>query len=220
MISSQHHQEDAGAVYRLEPPGYPPVALLDVAGDHRHVAVVYYRDVIEDHHVEPRVEAPEEVRDAPYALWSEAGADAEGPARVEGRPDDRGVGVLEVLDVGEAHERASPREARGLEGVCGLVSGHGSLLPWGIRRPARRPTSRGRAPRNPARRRPAGSPRTPPCRRAGEPRRWRAQAPWRAQRRGRGSGRRAGASLAECPSWRWRPRSCWSRACRCRPARL
>ncbi len=104
------------------------VALLDVAGDDGHVAVVDDREVVEDAHAEPGVVAPEQVRGAPYALGAEAGADAEGAARVERGADDGGVGVLEVANVGQAHKGAHARKSWGLEGIGRLVAGHGSPL--------------------------------------------------------------------------------------------
>lgn len=53
------------------------------------------------------------MRDAPYALRTEAGPDAEGLARAERGADYRRVGVLEVLHVRQAGEGTHP-EKRGL----------------------------------------------------------------------------------------------------------
>ena len=112
MVAAEHYGDDPRTVYRLESFLYPLVALLDIAGDDGHVAVVYDREVVEDLDA-LRGCRPQEVRDAPYGLGAEAGADAEGAAGVERGADDGGVGVLEVLDVRQPHEVRTP-EKRGV----------------------------------------------------------------------------------------------------------
>ncbi len=99
VIATEDYRGYPGAVYRFQALLYPPVTLLDVAGDDGYVAVVYDREVLEYDDVLGRVVGPEQVRGAPYALRAEAGADPEGRAGVEGRPDYSHVGVLQILDV-------------------------------------------------------------------------------------------------------------------------
>src|SRR3712207_9590483 len=71
VIAAEHYGDDPRPVYGLEAFRYPAIALLDVAGDDGHVAVVYDREVLEDGDILRRVVAPEEVRGRPYALRSE-----------------------------------------------------------------------------------------------------------------------------------------------------
>src|SRR3712207_4385828 len=73
---------------------YALVTCLYVTRDHRHVAVVDDREMVEDNNVEARVVAPEEVRDAADTLRSEAGPGPEGGPRIERRADDCDVAVL------------------------------------------------------------------------------------------------------------------------------
>jgi hypothetical protein len=111
-------------VHLLQAHRYAFVALLYVARDDGHVAVIYDREVLEDGYILRRIVGPEEVRDASYALRAEASPGPEGGPRVEGRANDGGVGVLQVLDVWQPHEGANAREARRLEGVRGFVADH------------------------------------------------------------------------------------------------
>jgi hypothetical protein len=134
VVAAQHYRDDAGAVDGLQPFGYALVARFGVAGDDRHVAVVYDREVVEDDHVEARVVASEEVRGAADSLGAEACTGAEGRPCVERGADYRGVGVLEVPHVREAHEGSHAGEARGLERVGGFVAGQG-LPPIHLVRP-------------------------------------------------------------------------------------
>src|SRR3712207_5036998 len=123
VVAAEHYGDDPRPVYGLEAFRYPAVALLYVAGDDGHVAVVYDRKVVEDRDILRRVVAPEEVRGRPYALGAEAGAGAEGGAGVEGGADDRDVAILQVLDVWQAHEGAHAREARRHKRVDRFVAG-------------------------------------------------------------------------------------------------
>ena len=121
VVPTEHDGHDPGLVHGPEALRYPPVARLNVARYHRHVAVVDRREELEDRDALGGVVGPEEVRDAPYTLGAEAGTDAEGCARVERGADHRRVGVLEVTRVRQAGEGAHPGETRALEGVGGLV---------------------------------------------------------------------------------------------------
>src|SRR5215211_7866862 len=121
VVAAEDYRDDAGPVDRVEALLYPPVTLLDVAWDDGYVAVVYDREEVEDSHVHARVVAPEEVRGAAYPVWTEAGPGPEGGARVERRAHYRGVCVLQVPRVRQAHEGAHAREARRLEGVSRFV---------------------------------------------------------------------------------------------------
>ena len=58
VVAAQHDGNDARAVYGLESFRYSSVALLDVAGDDGHVAVVYDREVVEDGDILRRVVRP------------------------------------------------------------------------------------------------------------------------------------------------------------------
>lgn len=62
------------------------------------------------------------MRGAPYALGTEPGTGPEGGAGIEGCADDSGVGVLEIVVMGQPHEGAHAGEARRLEGVRRLVA--------------------------------------------------------------------------------------------------
>src|SRR5829696_5011804 len=123
VVATKYYRGCSGFVNRLQPLLYAPVALLDVAWNDGYVAVVYDREVIEDRHVQARIVASEEVRGASYTFRAEAGSGAEGGARVEWRAYYRSVCVRQVTRVGQAHEGAHVREARGLEGVGRFVSG-------------------------------------------------------------------------------------------------
>jgi hypothetical protein len=124
VVTAEHYGHHSSPVHFLQAYSYALVALLDVAGYHRHVAVVYDREVLEDRDVLRRVVGPEEVRDTSYALRAEASPSPEGGPRVKGCADDGHVGVLEVLDVGQPHKGARAREARCLQGVRGFVADH------------------------------------------------------------------------------------------------
>src|SRR3954471_4741252 len=128
MIAAQDYRDHPGVVDLFHPFAYLLVALLDVSGDDGDVAVVDDREVLEDRDVLGGVVGPKEVRDAPYPLGTEAGPRAEGGAGVEGRAHDGGVGVVEVLRVGQPHEGPDARKARRLEGISRLVVGHVRLL--------------------------------------------------------------------------------------------
>src|SRR4051794_34049620 len=128
MIAAQDYRDHPGVVDLFHPFAYLLVALLDVSGDDGDVAVVDDREVLEDRDVLGGVVGPKEVRDAPYPLGTEAGPRAEGGAGVEGRAHDGGVGVVEVLRVGQPHEGPDARKARRLEGINRLVVGHVRLL--------------------------------------------------------------------------------------------
>src|SRR5215218_1437562 len=104
--------------------GSRPSALLDVAGDDGHVAVVYDREVIKDRDIQRRVVRPEEMRDAANALRAEARPDAEGRRRIKGSSDYRSVAIVEVSDVWQSHESAHPAETWALEGVGRFVARH------------------------------------------------------------------------------------------------
>src|SRR5215216_3935971 len=99
VVAAEHYRDDACAVYGLESFRYPPVALLDVAGDDGDVAVVYDREEVEDRDILRRVVGPEQVRDAADALRPEARPDAEGRRRIKGNSDNRSVAIVEVSDV-------------------------------------------------------------------------------------------------------------------------
>ena len=111
MVASEHYRDDASAVYGFETFRYPPVALLDVAGDHGHVTVVYDREVIEDRDILRRVVRPEQVRNAADALRAEARPDAEGRRRIKGNSDYSSVAILKILGVRQSHESAHPAES-------------------------------------------------------------------------------------------------------------
>src|SRR5215212_8733718 len=133
VVATKYYRGCSGFVNRLQPLLYPPVTLLDVAWNDGYVAVVYDREVIEDRHVQARVVAPEEVGGAAYPLWAEAGPGPEGGARVERRAHYRGVCVLQVPRVRQAHEGPDAREARRLERVGRLVTGQPVLIRSGER---------------------------------------------------------------------------------------
>src|SRR5829696_7135407 len=101
---------------------YSSVALLDVAGDDGHVAVVYDREVIEDSDILRRVVRPEEVRDAANALRTEARPDAEGRRRIKGSSDYRSVAILKILGVWQSHESPHSAETWCLERVGRFVA--------------------------------------------------------------------------------------------------
>src|SRR4028118_728056 len=63
-------------------------------------------EVVEEGTAGPGVGAPQQVGGAPYGLGPEAGADAEGGARVERGPDDGGGGGLPVAHALGAHDGA------------------------------------------------------------------------------------------------------------------
>jgi|SRR5215211_6738027 len=107
--------------------GSRPSALLDVAGDDGHVAVVYDREVIKDRDIQRRVVRPEEMRDAANALRAEARPDAEGRRRIKGSSDYRSIAILEISDVLQSHESAHPAETWCLERVGRWKSGPGTL---------------------------------------------------------------------------------------------
>ena len=52
VVAAEHYGDDPRTVYRLESLLYPLVALLDIARDDGHVAVVYDREVVEDSHAQ------------------------------------------------------------------------------------------------------------------------------------------------------------------------
>src|SRR5215204_3204187 len=124
VVAAEHYRDDACAVYGLESFRYPPVALLDVAGDDGDVAVVYDREEVEDRDILRRVVRPEQVRDAADALRPEARPDAEGRRRIKGNSDNRSVAIVEVSDVWQSHESAHPAETRCLERVGRFVAPH------------------------------------------------------------------------------------------------
>src|SRR5215212_1434108 len=124
VVAAEHYRDDACAVYGLESFRYPPVALLDVAGDDGDVAVVYNREEVEDRDILRRVVWPEQVRDAADALRAEARPDAEGRRRIKGNSDNRSVAIVEVSDVWQSHESAHPAETRCLERVGRFVAPH------------------------------------------------------------------------------------------------
>ena len=124
MVAAEHDGNDARAVYRLESFRYFSVALLDVAGDDRHVTVVYDRELVEDGDILRRVVRPEKVGDAANALRTEARPDAEGRRRIKGSSDYRSVAILEVSDVWQPHESPHPAETWSLERVGGFVARH------------------------------------------------------------------------------------------------
>src|ERR687889_656733 len=124
MVATEHYGDDACAVYGLETFSYPPVALLDVAWDHGHVAVVYDRELIEDRDILRRVVGPEQVRNATDALRAEARPDAEGRRCIKGSSDYRSVAILKIPGVWQSHESAHPAETWGLERVGRFVVRH------------------------------------------------------------------------------------------------
>src|SRR5215211_5621450 len=124
VVAAKHYRDDACAMNRLETFRYPPVALLDVAGNYGNVAVVYDREVIEDRDILRRVVRPEQVRNAADALRDEARPDAEGRRRIKGNSDYRSVAIVEVSDVWQSHESAHAAETRCLERVGRFVAPH------------------------------------------------------------------------------------------------
>jgi hypothetical protein len=59
VVPTEHYGHHACPVHFLQAYRYALVALLDEAGHHRHVAVVYDREVIKDRDVLRRVVGPE-----------------------------------------------------------------------------------------------------------------------------------------------------------------
>src|SRR5919107_3539267 len=117
VVAAKHYRDDACAMNRLETFRYPPVALLDVAGNYGNVAVVYDREVIEDRDLLRRVVRPEQVRNAAAALRAEKRPDAEGRRCIKRSSDYRNVAILKILDVWQSHESAHPAETRCLQRV-------------------------------------------------------------------------------------------------------
>jgi hypothetical protein len=91
VVAAEDYRDDASAVHVFEATLYALVALLDEAGHHRHVAIIYDGEMVEDRDILGRVVGPEEVGDAANALGTESSTGPKRSAGVEGRPEKRGV---------------------------------------------------------------------------------------------------------------------------------